>query len=1099
MVTGLRFPWRVAALLLLVGGSALVGGCAQPCNGECPAGTQCDPTTLTCGPVPGDAGLGNCTKDSDCSASTGKPKCETDSGTCVACLQDSDCPSGDRCEPSQHACVQGNCQANADCKDAAKPFCNADGNCVACLVDADCPSTGGVRRTCDRIQNVCTDNPCQADADCAVDPSGHRCDLTNGTCVQCLSDLDCNLTTPRCDDAGQCVACLDDFDCDTGQVCDTSTNTCQASGCATDQDCAPQVCDASSGKCVACVHDSDCVFGGTCQKNACAAPPSCGADSDCPTPDFCQGGACIACRTSADCRAGLACSGGTCVEGPACQSPTECLAGRTCVSGACADAACAPAANDSPSQALPLSPGLITQTLCPNDENDFELALPAGAGARATVLFNPVQGTPTLTLVPGPTAVGAPVTGSGAIPGRVSATIESAPAGSKALLVRVAGGDGRTALAYQLDTEVEPGGLCADDDREPDDTQTEAPLVTPGTYPGILCPGDLDWLAVDVPQGDHVVATLSLGGQAAVGSASVEIYSLQSDGTLHRDVYGFTSAVDPSAAPTGGERFWVLVRNQVPDKLTYTLTVETRPMPPANDACSSPAALQQNATTSGTTEGASHDGTGSCGGAGADVFYSLTLAEASTVHLDLAASSPAALSLSTSCDPATQITCADAGTAEHLAFDALQAGTYLVRVVTDTAGQEGKFGLAVRVDPAPAPPAGETCDSAEPLTVSNGVALASGNLALATDNYPATCGTNGGDAVYSLSLAAAQHVKISLDGFPGSSVSLVPASGCATASGAYCAAAVTVGVSTTAVLDRYALPAGDWDVVVDGGSEVAGGFSFELDLSDPIYPPPNDTCRSAIDLAATQTGDTGGGTDDYSPTCGAAGQSAPDEVFHLSLATDSEVKLALSADFDAALAITGGPCGTGASLGCQNGPDASLDLPDVPAGDYYVWVDGYSTGAGTFTLTSSTGPAVAVPVNDTCAAAQQVDLSTGSATVTGNTLNASDDVHPSSCLDGNTPPNTLSLAGPDVTYAVDVPPGKTLDAVLTPSGYDGALYALSSCDQSTCLAGADDWSGGPQTIDVANPPTAAETTVYVVVDSYSMSAKGPFSLTLTLK
>lgn len=1110
----MRWSQLSSALVLALALALALAGCGQPpCNGECAPGFVCNETLMACVPEPADAGPTDaCRLDADCPGGD-RRHCEPDSRRCVACVVNGDCAGG-HCSPTSFACIDGPCQTKADCgAQTGRPQCSAAGTCVECLSQADCPSTGGLRRTCDPLQNRCLANPCRADADCSTDPGGRVCDSAGGACVACLRDEQCPPPvhgTARCQAANHlCVACLSNSDCDqaSGEACEVATGSCHSLGCVSDSSCAPLRCDGSTRSCVACLSGGDCSFGGLCVNKACTPPAACTGDADCVWPHRCAAGACVACRADADCGPGQGCSQGACHEPASCTDARSCTAGRTCTDGACQPASCAPDAfepDDDASRPSPLPAGTVVAALCPNERDFYALALQEGAGAAVTVTYDPTQGTPTLTVLSGPAVELAPVAGSGDVPGRLVATVESAPPGTRSLLVEVAGGDGVHRLAYTLDTQVNLSGLCADDPREPDDTPAQAPLVSPGFFEGTLCPLDLDYLLVDVPQGDRVVATLTPDG-APLGSVYVEIYSVVA-GSMHKDVFGLTTSDHPLSAratqpraATAPSKAWVLVRNNVPRKLHYTLTVDVSPMPPANDTCLGRAALALNASTGGALRAATDDGHGSCGGAGADVFYALTLTEASKVTIAASADFPAVLALTTGCDGLTELGCAtrvDAGT--RLAFEALSAGSYVLRVDAPAGVVDGTFQLSTTVTPARAPPAGVSCDAFEPLVFAGDVATASGSVALADNHLPASCGTDGGDAVYGFTLAAPRHLKATLTGFAGGSVALVAAGTCPGLGGALCVPAGTG--ATPVLLERTALEAGDWRLVVDGGGPLAGAFGLTVELSDALFPPANDRCQGALPLAGTVTGDTRGAGDDFASACSANGVSSRDEVYALDVTGDTEVHLALDATFEASVALVAGPCGAPTPVACADGRQPRLSLPALPTGTYYVWVDGYAGGSGTFTLTATTAPAQPLPANDTCQAPELVDLAFGPQTRTGQTSRALDDVHPDRCVPAGGG-SALEVGGPDVVYAVDVPAGRTLVARLTPLDFDGNLYVLDACDARTCRAASDQsfqTAGGVESLEAPNGGTQPQR-LFVVVDSWRATARGAYSLDLSLR
>ena len=120
------------------GGSlkCISGKCVQcSTNSDCSTGTCTNGVCTTQNPPP----PSGCTTNSDCSGST--PYCNTSNGTCVACLQNGNCP------PNAPLCVNntctnqvpppGTCNTNSDCS-GATPYC-VNHKCVECNVTTDCP------------------------------------------------------------------------------------------------------------------------------------------------------------------------------------------------------------------------------------------------------------------------------------------------------------------------------------------------------------------------------------------------------------------------------------------------------------------------------------------------------------------------------------------------------------------------------------------------------------------------------------------------------------------------------------------------------------------------------------------------------------------------------------------------------------------------------------------------------------------------------------------------------------------------------------------------------------------------------------------------
>lgn len=60
-------------------------------------------------------------------------------------------------------------------------------------------------------------NGCKSDAEC---PTGKHCKTSNGLCVDCTGNSQCDGLTPLCDTASnKCVECNQTSDCQEGQEC----------------------------------------------------------------------------------------------------------------------------------------------------------------------------------------------------------------------------------------------------------------------------------------------------------------------------------------------------------------------------------------------------------------------------------------------------------------------------------------------------------------------------------------------------------------------------------------------------------------------------------------------------------------------------------------------------------------------------------------------------------------------------------------------------------------------------------------------------------------------------------------------------------------
>ena len=169
------------------------------------------------------------------------PACDADSGTCVACIGDSDCGDGLVCDTSSY-------------------------ECVSCLNDEQCE--GDMR--CDTASNTCV--TCLENMDCSIAELS-TCDASSNTCTACSSDEDCtHITGKNTCNSGTCVECSPDNEVDTCGIfsCDPVTFTC--TGIERD----------TVGRCEPCKSDSDCKSGG------CVEMTYGPAGSEVPVGSFCQ-------------------------------------------------------------------------------------------------------------------------------------------------------------------------------------------------------------------------------------------------------------------------------------------------------------------------------------------------------------------------------------------------------------------------------------------------------------------------------------------------------------------------------------------------------------------------------------------------------------------------------------------------------------------------------------------------------------------------------------------------------------------------------------------------------------------------------------------
>ena len=117
----------------------------------------------------------------------------------------------------------------------------------------------------------------------------------------------------------------------------------------------------------------------------------------------------------------------------------------------------------------------------------------------------------------------------------------------------------------------------------------------------------------------------------------------------------------------------------------------------------------------------------------------------------------------------------------------------------------------------------------------------------------------------------------------------------------------------------------------------------------------SESCVSTDGVASitttTTAGTTIGANNDVKPACAFGSGAAPDRTYRIDVPALTSLKItttpSTSPYFDAVTALYGASCG-GTALSCQD--SSPIALTNLAAGTYFVVVDGYSTGSGSFSL-----------------------------------------------------------------------------------------------------------------------------------------------------
>jgi hypothetical protein len=581
-----------------------------------------------------------------------------------------------------------------------------------------------------------------------------------------------------------------------------------------------------------------------------------------------------------------------------------------------------------------------------------------------------------------------------------------------------------------------------------------------------------------------------------------------------------------SLAP--GTYFLWVEAESTPGPFTLSVRLEA---PPVVDTCVGTTVLYPTPTAEviGDTAGLNDDATGSCGvPATSDAVYALRLDNPRRLLVEVTGLNgfEPTVYLRTGCADASaraELACLapnpDAATSFELAR--VEAGISWIYIDGSAATSSGRYALRVTTfDPIP-PATNDTCATAQPLV------LPAGNVGTITvlgdtsaaNNDLGGCGNlgQGPDVVYTLTLPVQSQVLARVTPIIGSrfqpSVSLRDLAACdlaSTPTQRACAPATQPGYP--AAFDLPLVPAGSYALWVDGMGVSSGAYTLTVELSPPPTPPANDTCSAPqlVSLSggsATVTGTTLGAADDQA-SCEIL--SSPDVVYTLDVPARQSVSLDVQAASGSALLPVvslqqAGTCaasiGLVAACGFNDGQAsdrAVLLLPDVPQGQYSVWVNGDFGSQGPFTLRAASGPVIGIPQNDGCAGGLVPEITAGVAQA-GDTRGATND--PAAAC-GITANGLSGIDARDVVFTFTVATARPVTVTVTPDGADGALFRplisvrgpASGCSLSGAPLGciAAPGYGRPVSLSLN---TLAPGTYTLLVDGAAVSA-GKFTVTL---
>jgi hypothetical protein len=939
---------------------------------------------------PGNGEHDECERDADCAEIQGRNRCDVAASRCVECLVASHCSNPERqiCDPVDRFCVpRPPCEADDDCSDLpGAPRCEVDsGLCVACLTDDHC---AGRQQRCHQSSGTCRFEACTTAADCAEYPDAPHCHTGSGLCQECTTDGHCaddelcrdGLCQPRgecqrdsecgvaerCNTLTQrCVQCVNSLDCRLGGRC-LSSQCGPATACTGDADCgAPLRCAVSSGTCVDCTSDTHCASGQICEAGACTSPESCGAGSFCAPGEACASGACELSDCEDD---GL--GAGTVPYSALAMAPGEVPGIRLCPNTwrwFVVDAA--------------LGDGLLVDLAYELAGDHPTLVAWAGTGSGPALV-----GEPSVT-ASGQHIEVSRLSRAGPIWIGVRGVNETLIAD---LLIDVVQG------GLCEDDAFEPNdapGLAAP---LPD------PVAGVTSVEAIACFGSEDWFVLTVPAGLRIIAEAEVtdgGGNPLVTSLHIRntagnMQLIGGDGSHLAEAAPRTTTTDVYVRVTnstvGGRPYRLTVRLRPP-----------RPSnDECGGAIGLTNGLTLDGTTAGAND-TTASGCGGEGSPDVVYHFTLSAPRAVRIETEGALDTILSLRSSCG-DPATEVLCSDVPGDTEVLEAVLPAGTWYVWVDNHEGREGSFRIQMVATDPPPVPEndvceearlldttegggllEGDVASASDAVTASCGAAGGDALYTLVLDAPASLVADLHGVPGMSVSLRGACE-----DDGSEEKCAVVPSGAAAHLDLPYLAAG-----TYTLVVDGGGIPGGAYTLTWGLGSAVPVPVNDDCDAPWPL---------DLGDGFASVSGNTRSASDAHEAVCAAPGQSGPDVVYYFNLSAPRSLEAILDAEFDGVLDLRGSDCAEAASsLVCSDAYPATVFHPELPAGIYHLIVDGYAGGSGPFVLTVATDAPLPPPENDTCEDAILLDLSEGPAVVEGHTFRATNAIDLGSACTGS--------------------------------------------------------------------------------------------------
>jgi hypothetical protein len=407
------------------------------------------------------------------------------------------------------------------------------------------------------------------------------------------------------------------------------------------------------------------------------------------------------------------------------------------------------------------------------------------------------------------------------------------------------------------------------------------------------------------------------------------------------------------SVPPGVHPVYLFTTANAPIQLEVSFDAPT--LPASNRSCLTPLPLEPEQPVSVDLAISGEVLASACASDRGDLFYEISLSEPADVFvfgesLDGLGQLRLSLRQSSCVDLATELRCTEAAL-PSLRARALPAGQYVL-AVSASGPTVGRIRFSLRPPSVPLPADG--CASAPPSVSNATEPLGFVDL---EDDIAAGCAQGAVDLGRSLELTAPSDVLL-IGRFSPQDVGAVALA--TPACGAEDVLGCRQGAASAARLAFHDLAAGQYRVIVESSLGLPATLTTAVrPARPPTLVPLAEDCDSALlipDNGGFFQGSTLNAAPDFSASCDfATPAGAPDQLLRLVLEEPRRLIFDMrGSDFDTLLNVRRGPSCPGEELpgACSvtGGSDRSfLDL-NLPAGEYFVQIDGYAGASGTWFL-----------------------------------------------------------------------------------------------------------------------------------------------------